>query len=47
MKKQIEFFSKPMEVEIETQASKFQLELCDLQLDPFLRSKKNERNEAI
>ena len=47
MKKQIEFFSIPMEIEIETQASEFQLELCDLQSDPFLRSKKHERNEAF
>ena len=47
MKKQIEFFSKPMEIEIKTQACEFQLELCDLQSDPFLPSKKNERNEAF
>ena len=47
MKKQIKLFNKPMEIEIETHASEFQLELCDLQLNPFLQSKKNERNEAF
>ena len=47
MKEQIELFIYPMEIEIETQATKFQLELCDLQSDPFLQSKKNERNEAF
>ena len=40
MKEQIELFINPMEIEIETQATKFQLELCDLQSDPFLQSKK-------
>ena len=47
MKKQIELFSNPMEMEIETPASEFQLELCDLQADPFPQSKKNERIEAF
>ena len=47
MKKEIEFFSNPIEIEIEAQGSEFQLELCDLQADPFLLFKKNERNEAF
>ena len=47
IKKQIELFSNPMEIQIEAQPSEFQLELCDLQSDPFLQSKKNERNEAF
>ena len=47
MKKQIELFSNPMEIEIERLASEFQLESCDLQSDPFLHSKNNERNEAF
>ena len=47
MEKQIKLFNNPMEIEIETQASEFQLKLCNLQSDSFLQSKKNERNEAF
>ena len=47
IKEQIKLFSNPMEIQIETQPSEFQLELCDLQSDPFLQSKKNERNKAF
>ena len=47
IKEQIELFSNPIEIQIEAQPSEFQLELCDLQSDPFLQSKKNERNEAF
>ena len=46
IKEQIELFINPVEIQIESQAA-FQLELCDLQSDPFLRSKKNERYEAF
>ena len=48
IKEQIELFIiiNPVEIKIESQAAAFQLELCDLQSDPFLRSKKNERYEA-
>ena len=47
IKEQIELFINPVEIKIESQAAAFQLELCDLQSDPFLRSKKNERYEAF
>ena len=43
LKTKLEFLSNPMEVDIESQASCFQLELCELQADLFLFSKKNER----
>ena len=46
IKEQIELFINPVEIKIESQAAAFQLELCDLQTDPFLRSK-NERYEAF
>ena len=36
IKKQIELFINPIEIKIESQAAAFQLELCDLQSDPFL-----------
>ena len=47
MKKQIEFFNNPMKEGIKTQASEFQLELCDMQSDPFHRSKKNKNHKAF
>ena len=47
MEKLIKLFNNPMEIEIETLAPEFQLELCDLQSDSFLQSKKNERSEAF
>ena len=47
IEEQIELFSNPMEIQIEAQPSEFQLELCNLQSDLFLQSKKNERNEAF
>ena len=47
MKKQFELFSNPMEIEIVRQAYEFQLELCNLQSNLFLQSKKNERNKAF
>ena len=46
IKEQIELFINPVEIKI-SQAVAFQLELCDLQSNPFLRSKKNERYEAF
>ena len=45
-KEQIKLFSNLMEIQIETQQFDFQLELCDLQSDPFFQSK-NERNKAF
>ena len=36
IKKQIELFINPVEIKIESQAAAFQLELRDLQSDPFL-----------
>ena len=47
LKTKLELFSNPMEVDIESQASCFQLELCELQADPFLLSKKNERYDVF
>ena len=47
IKEQIELFINPVKIKIESQAAACQLELCDLQSDPFLRSKKNERYEAF
>ena len=47
IKEQIELFINPLEIKIESQAAAFQLKLCDLQSDPFLRSKKNDRYEAF
>ena len=47
IKEQIELFINPVEIKIESQAAAFQLELCDLQSDPFLRSKKSEKYEAF
>ena len=47
IKEQIELFINLVEIKIESQAAAFQLELCDLLSDPFLRSKKNERYEAF
>ena len=38
IKEQIKLFSNPMKIQIKTQPSEFQLELCDLQSDPFLQS---------
>ena len=47
IKEQIELFINPVKIKIESQAAACQLELCDLQSDPFLRSKKNARYEAF
>ena len=47
LKTKLELFNNLMEVEIESQASCFQLELCELQADPFLLSKKNERYDDV
>ena len=47
LKTKLELFNNSMEVDIESQASCFQLELCELQADPFLLSKKNERYDVF
>ena len=47
LKTKLELFSNPMDVDIEFQASCFQLGLCELQADPFLLSKKNERYDVF
>ena len=47
LKTKLGLFNNPMEVDIESQASCFQLELCELQADPFLLSKKNERYDVF
>ena len=47
LKTKLELFSNPMEVDMKSQASCFQLELCELQADPFLLSKKNERYDVF
>ena len=47
LKTKLELFNNPMEVDIESQASCFQLELCELQADPFQLSKKNERYDVF
>ena len=47
LKTKLELFSNPMEVDIKSQASCFQLELCELQADPFVLSKKNERYDVF
>ena len=47
LKTKLELFSNPMEVDIKSRASCFQLELCKLQADPFLLSKKNERRYDV
>ena len=47
LKTKFELFNNPMEVDIESQASCFQLELCELRADSFLLSKKNERRDVF
>ena len=47
LKAKAEIFSNSMEIDIEPQTSYFQLELCEMQADPFLLSKKNERYESF
>ena len=39
--------NNPMDVDVETQLSAFQLELCELQCDPFLLSRKNETQKRF
>ena len=40
-------YSNSMDVNVEKQMSEFQLELCELQCDPFLHSRKNETYERL
>ncbi|XP_076817402.1 general transcription factor II-I repeat domain-containing protein 2-like [Clavelina lepadiformis] len=47
LKAQMELFNNPMEIVIESQPSYVQQELCELQSDPFLLSRKNERYDAF
>ena len=47
LKTKLELFSNLIKVDIESQASCFQLELCQVQANPFLLSKKNERYDVF
>ena len=47
LKTKLELFNNPMEVDIESQASCFQLKLCELQADSFLLSRKNVRYDVF
>ena len=46
-KRNLYLYSNPMDVNVETQLPEFQLELCELQCDPFLFSRKNEAYERF
>ena len=41
LKPNLYLYNNLMEVDVETQQPEFQLELCELQCDPFLLSRKN------
>lgn len=47
LRSDIELFSNPMGASVEKQPPSFQLELCELQTDPFLLSKKNCMHEEF
>ena len=40
-------YNNTMDVNVETQQPEFQLELCELQCDPFLLSRKNETQKRF
>ena len=42
LKPNLYLYNNPMDVDVETQLLEFQLELCELQCDPFLLSRKYE-----
>ena len=47
LKPNLYLYNNPMDVDVETQLSEFQLELCELQCDPFLLSRKNETQKRF
>ena len=47
LKAEVELFNNPMEENVKSQPPYLLQELCELQLDPFLLSKKNERYNAF
>ena len=47
LKPNLYLYNNPMDVNVETQLPEFQLELCELQCDPFLLSRKNEIQERF
>ena len=47
LKPNLDLYNNPMDVDLETKLSEFQLELCELQCDPFLLSRKNETQKRF
>ena len=47
LKSNLYLYNNPMDVDVETQLSEFQLELGELQCDPFLLSRKNETQKRF
>ena len=47
LKPNLYLYNNPMDVDVEIQLSEFQLELCELQCNPFLLSTKNEIQERF
>ena len=47
LKPNFSLHNNPVDVNVETQLPEFQLELCELQCDPFLLSRKNEIQERF
>ena len=47
LKPNLHLYNNPMEVNVETQQPEFQLELCELQCNQFLLSRKNETQECF
>ena len=47
LKPNLYLYNNPMDVDVETQLSGFQLELCELQCDSFLLSRKNETQKRF
>ena len=47
LKPNLHFYNNPMDVNVETQLPELQLELCELQCNQFLLSRKNETQECF
>ena len=47
LKAKVELFCNPMEIDIESQPPFVQLELCEMQANPFLLSKKDKRDDSF
>ena len=47
LKPNLYLYNNPMNVDVETQLSEFQLELCELQCDSLLLSRKNESEKRL